>query len=165
MKMKAEKSWDELLYRGDVLVDVGFNRGGNPEARTNSTVMNCADLGATIVVALHGEIKEESEDGAIYVRPEAWARLLREMRDFLARSMILGRMVVSTEGFLLSMDEENKTSVAEAKRRLGAGFFDLTLNKAITALEERYEEEKKVSGRKVKGGLLRMIEMLAEEGE
>jgi hypothetical protein len=156
----SERTLEELLCCGDVLVEVGFGLGGNLEARTGSTVMGYAYLGGEISVELHEDVVEDTEDGRIYARPEAWAKLLREMRDMLACCMILGRMeVVGSEGFILQTDEKDRESIQEAKKLLGEGFINITLDTAITALEERHECEERV-----RRGLQKIIRLMGEEG-
>jgi hypothetical protein len=155
--MSEKRTLEKLFYCGRVLVEVGFNSVDRPEAQTNSTFLNCADLGGEISVKLYEDVLEEAEDGAIYVKPEAWAELLREMRDMLARCMILGRMEVASGGLMLDMDEENSMSIQEAEKLLGEEFFDITFDTAMRALKERCEEEK------VRDGLRMMINMMAEE--
>jgi hypothetical protein len=155
----SEWTLEKLFYRGAVLVEVGFSHGGGfLEARSDSSVMGYADLGGEIKVTLYEDVIED-KDGSAYARPEAWAELLRETRNMLARCMILGRMVVANEGFLSDTDEENSESIEKAKKLLGEGFFDITFDKAMRALKERYEEEEKV-----RGGLRMMIKMMEEEG-
>jgi hypothetical protein len=155
----SERTLEDLFYCGSVLVEVGFGLSDYPEARTDNTVMGYADLGGEITVTLPEDDVLEDKDGAIYVRPEAWADLLREMRDMLARCMILGRMVVASENSLLLADEENRKSIEKAKKLLGEEFFDITFDTAMRALKERYEEEEQV-----RGGLRMMINMMEEEG-
>jgi hypothetical protein len=156
----SERTLEELFYRGVVLVEVGFSLGGGfLEAQTDSSVMGYADLGGEIRVTLYEDVIED-KDGSGYARPEAWAELLRETRNMLARCMILGRMkVVASEGYLLQTDEENSESIEKAKKLLGEEFFDITFDTAMRALKERYEEEAAV-----RGGLRIMMNLMEEEG-
>ena len=155
----SKMTLEELLYCGDVGVDVGFTlSGGFVEARTNSTLMNYADLGGEISVTLYEDVLED-KDGGIYVRPEAWAELLREMRDMLARCFILGRMVVSSEGLLFGVDEENSKSIEEAEKLLGEEFFYITLDTVMRALKARRDEETKV-----REGWQMLANLMAEDG-
>jgi hypothetical protein len=135
--MSETRTLEELLYRGVVAVEVDFDTHGGLEARTDySWVMGYADLGGEITVTLDDAI-ECTEDGMSYVRPEAWAELLRKMRSMLARSMILGRMEVA-RGFFT--DEEDHNNIEESMTLLGEEFFNIRLDTAIAALEERYKQ-------------------------
>jgi hypothetical protein len=99
------------------------------------------------------------EDGRIYASPEAWAKLLREMRDVLARCMILGRMEVATDSFVLDTDEEDYKSIEEAEKLLGEEFFDITPEVALAALQARAENEEKIMA-----GLKKIMTFMGEEG-
>jgi hypothetical protein len=157
----SERTLQDLLHFGDVLVEVGFGLGGSLEARTVSSIIGHVDLGGEISVTLYDDnLAEHTEEGRPYAKPEAWAEILREMRDMLARCMILGRMeVVSGGEFTLDMDEENLTSIEEAEQLLGQRFFHIDFDTVIAALRERRERQERV-----RRGLLRMSQLMAEEG-
>jgi hypothetical protein len=158
--MNKEKTLTEMLYVGPIYIDVGADMDV-PAAKTEGAVFGTVDLGGEIGVTHYGRIfgDEPLEGDPVPSSVEGWIALLIDMRDMLARCFVLGKMI-PTHGFLCDhLDEEENANLDQAIRELGEEFFEITLDRAIEAIERREEKDERF-----RGGLKMISDLMKREG-
>ncbi len=126
--MDENKTLAEMLHVGTVYVDVRYDYMDGLEAKTDDMMLGAMGLGGEIKVSVVGSY----EPGKI--TKEAWAELLTEMREMVARCFLFCEMSVGT---FEPLDPEDEKSLDAAITELGEDFFVVGPDDAIASLMKR----------------------------
>jgi len=135
--MSEHRALEDLLYVGPLGVALELDyRAGTATASTMD--VTAAVFGAKI----HFTVIDDDDDPEYFGSVDMWYELLEQMRNTLARMMVLGEILPAPSRRL--MDAQARENAERAISLLGEDFFTITLETARVALAQRITDAEEV---------------------